>query len=738
MAKAADKLAWRWFFSRSPMGSDATQPENAAAPGPSGGRPFSTPFVTSAHAGRLWIAEAVGTDTTITMPSSSSLEWTELHLRGANWAGFQANGCVHELYKYNVSSYVQFLSANRINSVRLPLSAPLVNAESFLIEGQSCGPRYEGWETLAVLDDVVTQLRGAGIFVMLGLHTISRPETNDRVWWDEDAGEQPQQEQPVLPAFAAWAKLSDRYCAHSNVLLADVFNEPFGADWSTWRDYVQRVGDLILARCPRWLIAAQGAGGGTAEQYWWGENIGRQRNQPIELSVHSRLVLSPHIYGHGSQDYMADPDFPDNLAEVWDRHFGTVAQDTGVPLLIGEWGGVWIDTNFHGRVFAATDVWQRAFAAYLAARGFGSFYWTLNDNSFRTGSLFHDAHRDEKLALLSSLPSSAIVDLQAQWKLRPPAAPPPNPITPPPPLPPGTPPPAPPPPPNPFAPPPPPAPPSPMPPPSFPPFPLPPPPSPIPSQPPIMPLPALPPRPPMPPPPPPCSPLPQSPPSALWAMPASVPVPVSIGVGLGVALLTILLLFRCARVLGRNCTARPARRIAATVSAPSERKGKPASQAEWLTGRGANPASDAACWVTSDARATGCSVEMSAMPSWLKPGSRVHVSGLRNGKEFNGMEGVLMSPVQLRHSSGTAGASEPRWNVRLLGTGDGEVLALKLGNMQHLASSSHDSGEQGEQTAAATKARGTSGTRALHASSRPAYLSTRAVPAKAGPASDLD
>ena len=721
--------------SASIQSSPSMESENATAP--CGGRPFSTPFVTSAHAGRLWIAEA--RDATISLPSSSSTEWTELHLRGANWAGFQANGCVHELYKYNASSYVHFLSANHINAIRLPLSVPLINAQSFIIQGQSCGPHYEGWETLAVLDDVVTRLRDAGIFVMLGLHTISHPENNNPVWWDEDAGEQPQQEHPVLPVFAAWAKLSDRYCAHSNVLLADVFNEPSGADWSTWRDYVQRVGELILARCPRWLIAAQGAGGYTAEQYWYGENIGPQRNQPIALSVPSRLVLSPHVYGHGSQDYMADPDFPDNLAEVWDRHFGRVAQDTGVPLLVGEWGGVWADTSFRGRVFAATDVWQHAFATYLAARGYGSFYWTLNDNSFRTGSLFRDAHRDEKLALLSSLPSSSIVELQARWKFRPPAAPTPNPITPPPPPPPAMPPAAPPPPPNPFVPPSPRPPPSPMPPPSYPPTPLPPPLSPPPTRPPFVPLPALPPRPPVPPPSPPRPPFPQSTPSGLSAvLPASVPVPISIGVGICFATLAMMLVFRCARALRSHCSAWPERRAAviATVSG----KGKLTSPAEGLTGKRANPASGAACWVASDAIATDCSIEISAMPSaspqWLKAGAQVHISGLRHGEDFNGMVGVLMSPAQAT----TAAVSESRWNVRLLGAGDGEVLALKPGNMQHLASSPRDLRAQDEQTTAGgmRKPKGsTSGTRALHASSGPACQSSRA--AKAGPVhADLD
>ena len=249
------------------------------------------------------------------------------------------------------------------------------------------------WISLTTL---LVKLSNAGIFVMLCLHTITHPESNRGVWWDGEAGESAQQISPPLPAYLAWAKLANRYCKYSNVILADVYNEPHGASWETWRDYVRRVGDSILERCPRWLIAAQGAGGGTSEGYWWGENIAGQVESPIILRLPNRLVLSPHVYGHGEQAYMHDPTFPRNLPAVWSSHFGRVAEESDVPLIIGEWGGVWVDTSFHGREFSSTAVWQRAFAAYLVEKGFGSFYWTLNDNSRRTGSLFFEMPIEKK------------------------------------------------------------------------------------------------------------------------------------------------------------------------------------------------------------------------------------------------------------------------------------------------------------------------------------------------------
>ena len=71
---------------------------------------FSTPFTVSAHSQKLWI-QAEG------WPPS------ELRLKGSNWAGFQADGCVHELWKHGVDEYVGHLVRHGFNAVRLPCAA---------------------------------------------------------------------------------------------------------------------------------------------------------------------------------------------------------------------------------------------------------------------------------------------------------------------------------------------------------------------------------------------------------------------------------------------------------------------------------------------------------------------------------------------------------------------------------------------------------------------------------------
>jgi endoglucanase len=45
---------------------------------------------------------------------------------------------------------------------------------------------------------------------------------------------------------------------------------------------------------------------------------------PISLPVEGKLVFSPHVYGPDvfGQPYFNDPSFPNNMPDIWSRHFG--------------------------------------------------------------------------------------------------------------------------------------------------------------------------------------------------------------------------------------------------------------------------------------------------------------------------------------------------------------------------------------------------------------------------------
>ena len=240
----------------------------------------------------------------------------------------------------------------------------------------------------------------------------------------------------------------------------------------------------------------------------------------------------------------------------WDTRFGWVIE-AGIPLIIGEWGGAWEDYEWRGRIFSSTARWQLALRDYINDKGLsGSFYWTLNENSWKTGSLL-DEHSAARTEMLSQLRHTPILELQSAWPTPPypPNAPPPPSPTPVPPPPP-------------FAPP--------APPPPTPPA-RPPPPSPPPQSPP-------PPPPPLPPP----SPPPSIPPP--FAPPPSYP-PLFVGtaqtIGSGVALATFLLLTMVTLLcMGRRSRrARVASKAAAQTSATTSRgrrkQGSAANPGSW-------------------------------------------------------------------------------------------------------------------------------------------------------------
>ena len=165
---------------------------------------------------------------------------------------------------------------------------------------------------------------------------------------------------------------------------------------------------------PRWLIMVEGIANqeaspacrnATGDSWcWWGENILGQLRRPLNLSLPNRLVLSPHAYGHGDQPYFTAPDFPANMPGIWDALWGQIPERAGVPVIVGEWGGLW----------ESTAVWQTWMQDYLVGKKISSFYWALNDNARSTGGLYHSSNY-AKWHMLSSSPKTTIQDLQLGW-----------------------------------------------------------------------------------------------------------------------------------------------------------------------------------------------------------------------------------------------------------------------------------------------------------------------------------
>ena len=279
---------------------------------------FSVPFNVSAHSGRLWIKPWWGGDASA----------VELHIKGVNWFGTAGSRrCMEEINRVRVQQYIDFMVTHSFNAVRLPLSVATILANPIL-EGPvwPCG-EYAGWSHLRMLANVIQRLATAGLFVMLDMHTLTYPEHNQPLWCEVQNAtvgctvgvDDPHVDQPATlqPLLRAWARVAETFCAHRNVILADVYNEPYGGHWGPHADYpvgtdwalaAETIGNHILSRCPRWLIAVEGIANNEPTHVcsnvtngswcWWGEDVLGQLTRPIALAVPDRLVLSPHAYGY--------------------------------------------------------------------------------------------------------------------------------------------------------------------------------------------------------------------------------------------------------------------------------------------------------------------------------------------------------------------------------------------------------------------------------------------------------
>ena len=83
--------------------------------------------------------------------------------------------------------------------------------------------------------------------------------------------------------------------------------------------------------------------------------------------------ISPHTHTQ-HQTYFDAADFPRNMPRIWDALFGFLEGATGRAVVMGEWGGFYLDGT-------PNKVFVDAFAGYLLNRCLSdNIYWVMNPN----------------------------------------------------------------------------------------------------------------------------------------------------------------------------------------------------------------------------------------------------------------------------------------------------------------------------------------------------------------------
>ncbi|OGO33843.1 MAG: hypothetical protein A2W35_00845 [Chloroflexi bacterium RBG_16_57_11] len=309
----------------------------------------------------------------------------EVIITGISWFGMEtANYAPHGLWARSLDSFLDQIVELGFNTIRLPFSNQLLDPSSQPNGiNYDLNPDLQGLNGLEIMDRVIAKAGERGLKVILDRH---RPDSQGQseLWYTTHYNEE--------RWIGDWLLLAERYAGNDTVIGADLHNEPHGAaTWgggdaaTDWRLAAERAGNAILKVNPDWLIIVQGVQEYQGDTYWWGGNLIGARENPVRLEVPGRLVYSPHTYGPGvyPQPWFSDPSFPDNMPEIWDRHWGYLNRENIAPVVLGEFGGRSVKNDQEG-------IWQRALVAFLQEQKISYVYWSLNPNSGDTGGILLD------------------------------------------------------------------------------------------------------------------------------------------------------------------------------------------------------------------------------------------------------------------------------------------------------------------------------------------------------------
>ncbi|GJM63801.1 cellulase family glycosylhydrolase [Persicobacter diffluens] len=322
-----------------------------------------------------------------------------VRLTGVNWFGFETTELVpHGLWARDLKSMLVQIKDQGFNCIRIPWCNAMlrpgasIKINSFGVDaytGVSPMNAYEATlnKPIEILDIMVEWCQEHDIKIILDNHSREPGGyMNETLWYTEDC--------PETQWISDWVFMADRYRDYDAVVAMDLNNEPHGeASWGTgnpltdWNKAAERCGNAILEVNPHVLIMIEGVEKYGEDVYWWGGNLMGVRDFPVQLSNPEKLVYAPHEYGPTvfQQDWFTAPEFPENLPQVWEQHFGYLYSEGISPLFVGEFG-----IRDAG---GADEVWFDAFLKYMAA-DYSWTFWCWNPNSGDTGGLLGDNWSD--------------------------------------------------------------------------------------------------------------------------------------------------------------------------------------------------------------------------------------------------------------------------------------------------------------------------------------------------------
>lgn len=310
-------------------------------------------------------------------------------LRGVNWFGIeQIHHVPHGLWVRSYKDMLAQMKSLGYNVIRLPYSVQALRSRDISGVDFYIGANkdFQGKTPIEVMDIIIQEAQRQGLFVLLDSHTL-KDDKIPELWYGDGFTEK--------DWIDTWTFLAKRYKNQSNVIGADLKNEPHGrASWGTgdratdWRLAAERAGNEILSVNPKWLILVEGVVGNVPGQkqpiYAWGANLEGVLKYPVRLKVPKKLVYSPHEYAASHLPWVKEPILPGNLYKRLEIGFHYIATQGIAPIWIGEFGGNKVDTK------SKEGIWQRHFVDYIDKKKLSFTYWCWNPNSKDTGGILLD------------------------------------------------------------------------------------------------------------------------------------------------------------------------------------------------------------------------------------------------------------------------------------------------------------------------------------------------------------
>ncbi|RVT98545.1 hypothetical protein EOD42_00010 [Rhodovarius crocodyli] len=325
---------------------------------------------------------------------------TPVQINATSWFGGESTTYVpHGLWSRGYKDMLDQMVELGFNTIRLPYSdealepGKVPNGIDF-----SLNPDLQGLTVLQVYDKIVEYAGQVGLKIFFDHHRSDAgagPNGNG-LWYTGTY--------PESKMIENWVMLANRYAGNTTVIGADLHNEPHNASWGTgdaatdWQLAAQRIGNAVLAANPNWLIIVEGVESYQGNNYWWGGNLQGVAQHPVVLNVANQLVYSPHDYPNSvfPQTWFQDPNYPNNLDDIFRANWGYIYEQNIAPILLGEWGTKLVDPLDAG--------WLSAITKYLG----GDFnldgvkdisagklpmswaWWAWNPNSGDTGGVLQD------------------------------------------------------------------------------------------------------------------------------------------------------------------------------------------------------------------------------------------------------------------------------------------------------------------------------------------------------------